>query len=159
MVYNRSMEIEYRIGDMLKLAPIENTVLVHACNARGTWGSGIARQFHLKYPQAFKQYAAKCRNTFRGDAFIVTEKGAKIGCLITSDGYAREVDAPEDIVENTRQALKRFLDSLPPEITEIHSPKINAGLFHTPWHLTEAVIKEAIQGKPLKWVVWVLPTE
>ena len=62
--------------------------------------------------------------------------------LITSQGFGGSVDSPDIITANTRSslvALKAFIG--PAE--QIFSPKINAGIFRTPWETTEKVIEES----------------
>ncbi|KAM7182693.1 hypothetical protein V8F33_014098 [Rhypophila sp. PSN 637] len=46
-------------GDLFSAPP--NTVLIHACNAIGSWGGGIALAFRKSYPEAFKIYNAHCK--------------------------------------------------------------------------------------------------
>ncbi|KAK4211155.1 hypothetical protein QBC37DRAFT_427521 [Rhypophila decipiens] len=46
-------------GDLFSAPP--NTVLIHACNAIGSWGGGIALAFRKSYPEAFKVYNAHCK--------------------------------------------------------------------------------------------------
>ncbi|KAJ5578734.1 Appr-1-p processing [Penicillium hispanicum] len=36
------------------------SALIHACNAQGTWGKGIAATFKHKYPAAFQVYRTYC---------------------------------------------------------------------------------------------------
>ncbi|KAJ5673637.1 hypothetical protein N7507_002764 [Penicillium longicatenatum] len=47
-----------RPGNLFDAPP--RSALIHACNARGSWGAGIAREFALKYPWAFTEYRKHC---------------------------------------------------------------------------------------------------
>ena len=77
-----------------------------------------------------------------------------VGYLFTSRSYGQNKDPMEDIIKNTHKAIKSFL-ALVPENAEIHSPRINAGLFGVPWELTEPIIKDCLKARPdVKWVVW-----
>ena len=59
------------------------------------------------------------------------------------------------IVKATYLAIKDLLDEIK-DGDEIHSPKINAGLFATPWEWTEKAIEQALSetNKKVKWIVW-----
>ncbi|KAL2116400.1 hypothetical protein VTJ04DRAFT_8568 [Mycothermus thermophilus] len=48
-----------RAGDFFS-AP-RGAVLIHACNALGVWGGGIAAAFADRYPEAYRAYRAHCR--------------------------------------------------------------------------------------------------
>lgn len=151
------MELEVKKGDLFSdLGEKKNVILLHSCNGKGVWGSGIAAIFRRKFPNAFLQYQNSPRNV--GGGFIVSENGYRIGCLITSKGYGEYVDPPRQIAESTYTAIKELLASIPEEEVEIHSPKINAGLFKTPWQWTKKSIVRACEesGKKVKWVVWEL---
>jgi len=80
-----------------------------------------------------------------------------IGCLMTSDKYASFVDSPEMIVKATDLALTQFFnDPCLKKVTEIHSPKMNAGLFNVPWEMTQEVIEKHLSSQDKKWIVWEL---
>ena len=38
----------------------ENSIITHACNAQGVWGSGIAKEFKKRYSNAFEVYYEHC---------------------------------------------------------------------------------------------------
>lgn len=154
--------IEYRKGDLFS-AEGPNTILVHACNCKGSWGAGIATQFAKRYPQYLKEYQQMCSKydktllgmgiQFRGQA---NNPGQAIACLFTSRGYGAERDSEKSILVRTKAAIECLLGTLPEDV-EIHSPKINAGLFGVPWDKTEAIIEECLLHYPeVKWVVWEL---
>lgn len=144
-------------GDLFSdLANKKGVILTHSCNAQGRWGSGVAKVFHSKFKQAYELYRTHAQKV--GDGFVVEENGYRIGCLITSKGYGAFVDPPKKIAENTYLAIKALLDSVPENEIEIHSPKINAGLFNTPWSWTKKSITKACDesDKKIKWIVWEL---
>ncbi|KAJ5523738.1 hypothetical protein N7494_010388 [Penicillium frequentans] len=45
-------------GDIFDAPP--RSALIHACNARGSWGAGIARDFARNYPWAYTKYREYC---------------------------------------------------------------------------------------------------
>lgn len=77
-----------------------------------------------------------------------------VGYLFTSRSYGQNKDAIESIINNTKNAVRSLLSIVPLD-AEIHSPRINAGLFGVPWNITEAIIKDCLTYRPdVKWVVW-----
>ena len=151
---------EVRKGDMLK-ALNTTDIFVHSCNGQGVWGSGIAAAIRGRCPKAYEQYKAGPNKV--GNGYIVADGDYKIGCLITSKGYGKYVDSSKNIASNTLLAISSLLDDLEEKgITEvtIHSPKINSGLFRTPWQWTKKAIKNACNihnpSIKVKWIVWEL---
>ncbi|KAK3489709.1 hypothetical protein B0T13DRAFT_91247 [Neurospora crassa] len=47
-------------SDIFSPVPPPGSLLIHACNAQGNWGTGIARIFRTHYPGAYKAYQAHC---------------------------------------------------------------------------------------------------
>lgn len=137
--------ITYHKGSLFD-AP-EGSLLGHACNCKGVWGSGIAVDFKERFPEAFKVYEARCQK--RGGVLVGTSYTiGRVVCLFTSDNYGPKVDHPDKIVQSTKEVAS-FLHNYA-KITEIHIPKINSGKFKVPWHLTEKVLKES----PVMFHVW-----
>lgn len=156
------MKIEYRKGDIFKGAP-KDAILLHACNGQGVWGSGVAAQFASRFPHAKAMYADECfGNRKPGRGFILFDR-QPIACIITSEFYGKRVDSPKMIAEATFtsvQDILRMIMALPYQfpLLEIHSPRINSGLFNTPWSKTRKAIERAydiVEGsEQIKWVVW-----
>lgn len=147
------MSLEIRQGNLFTNAP-RNAVLTHACNAMGVWGSGIAKVFKEMFPNEYLVYQAMCaRNGPQaGYGYIIN---SRVGCIIASKGYGEKRDTPEVIIQQTLEAIPDILKALP-DGYEIHSPKINAGLFAVSFDKTAEAIQTALNGwhKPVKWVVW-----
>lgn len=144
-------------GCLFENAP-KGSILLHSCNCRGVWGSGIAKTFYEKFPEAFKEYNKHCHLSYPDDllgtCLIIKDKDYTIACLFTSDDYGDRIDLQEQILENTSKALwdlRKQLD-LSKEII-IDAPKINSGLFNTPWELTEKVIYGNSHNN-MKWTIW-----
>jgi ADP-ribose 1''-phosphate phosphatase len=134
----------------------KGSILVHACNARGVWGTGIAVEFKKRFPESFDFYHELCMeegNKLLGITILCPEEnGYVVGCLISSDGYGKFKDSPEDILKNTRLALPCVLAENRP----IHSNMFNSGLFAVPWADTEKVLLETMDkvGYTDPWTVW-----
>lgn len=147
--------LEYRKGDMLKNMNQED-IFLHACNTKGVWGNGIARQFRIKHPTAYE--AHKNMPNRLGTGYVLEDRGFKIACIMTSKGFGAYVDTPREIVMNTYNALIDMFSKIKEKELTIHSPKINSGLFKTPWQKTKKALVKACEdsGKNIKWIVWEL---
>jgi ADP-ribose 1''-phosphate phosphatase len=141
-------------------------ILTHAANCKGVMGSGIAKEFKRRFPEAVAAYAWDFNRTGqRGSLPIIGAGTAKIyktnnpnifmGCLFTSWNYGKFVDKPGAILDYTKFALPKFLRlaQAMPEF-KIYSNKFNSGLFNVPWEQTEALIVEALKAYPeVDWIV------
>lgn len=135
----------------------EGSVLVHACNAKGAWGSGIALDFRKLFPNAYRRYNAYCKDFgIIGTAPVFGDDGFFICCLITSSNFGGAVDTKDAILINTTLALNSFCS------TEswrhyskriIYSNKFNSGLFGVPWKETEKILKILVDRYDLTWIV------
>ncbi|KAJ4352414.1 ADP-ribose 1''-phosphate phosphatase [Didymosphaeria variabile] len=151
--------LEEHVGDLFS-AP-DNSVLIHACNTQGVWGAGIAKEFHKRYPKAFKEYERHClsahhpkQNPVRvGTCLLIGPREVKpgapkhwIGCLFTSAGHGRKKDPSPMILQNTVPAFKDLLDKLSrePQLTEIRMCQINSVLFEVPWKATRKVLQKVL---------------
>jgi ADP-ribose 1''-phosphate phosphatase len=150
--------IEYRKGNLFD-AP-KGSMLLHACNCMGVWGSGVALTFKQKFPKAFGVYNRHCYSGLFspvGTSLTIPDTDFIIGCLFTSHNYGKHVSPPDVIIKSTIEALNHLLsDDNLGKIQEIHSPKINSGLFRVPWEETEKVINDILPKLNKKWVVWEL---
>lgn len=97
----------YIQGDLFS-APL-NTILVHACNAAGVWGAGIALAFREKYPEQFEVYKIHCKTygqSLFGTCLLISGEQHDIACLFTSRGYGRRKDSPDEILGATMTAVQ-----------------------------------------------------
>lgn len=151
------IKFEFRKGDMLKNMNTED-IFVHACNCKGVWGRGIAKQFKSEFSDAFEQYRNFCMmpDTRPGDACIVEERGYQIGCLITSNGYGKLTDDPKKIIVNTHRAVIDLLDQIKTSEVRIQSNVFNSGLFGVPWKHTQKVLERIglTTQRDIYWTVW-----
>lgn len=147
-------KIEYKKMSLFDAPP--SSYLVHACNCRGVWGSGIAKEFKQRFPSSFEQYKSVCLEEEVLGAVLVTNE--KVVCLMTSKNYGKLVDEPYQILVNTTFALTELmfvLNELEEEPITIYSNKFNSGLFNVPWEQTEYIINSLIKSNNLieKWIV------
>ena len=142
-------------------------LLVHACNAVGSWGGGVALAFRGRYPGAFGAYRAHCaRSTpdrLAGTALLIPpqrQTGQRrrrrqqqqqhyIGCLFTSRRYGRARDPPDAILRATGPAMRHLMRLVAEEearsgvgIAEVRMCRVNSGLFAVPWESSRRAIEE-----------------
>lgn len=126
-----------------------NSVLIHACNCRGSWGAGIALAFKRLYPAAYGVYHTHCTNVSNPSSLLGTTllippqptdpNGHWIACLFTSVYYGQRVDTPENILENTASSFEHLLNLVANKeagrrtVGEMHACKINSGRFGVEW--------------------------
>jgi ADP-ribose 1''-phosphate phosphatase len=99
--------ITYISGDLF--AAPEGSILVHACNTKGSWGAGIALEFKNRFPDAYQQYRAHClehKDLLVGTCLVIPGGDWSIACLFTSKAYGRAKDKPPQILEATKAALQ-----------------------------------------------------
>lgn len=157
-------EVKYEIKDLFDVP--EDEIIVHGCNSKGVWGSGIAAEFKKRYQESYKEYQTFCDHgpNKTGRAFISSpnnnEKHWVCG-LITSNGYGSDVDDVETIKINTTLAVDNLCDALCklhslhqfPKI-KVYSNQFNSGLFKVPWLETERVLNVVLKKYPrIEWTV------
>jgi O-acetyl-ADP-ribose deacetylase (regulator of RNase III) len=145
------LNLKYEKGNVFdRLHP--GVILVHSCNAKNTWGSGIALEIKHRYPKAFKEHCEFPNQL--GDGYIIPVYDIMIGCLIVSEGYGKRVSHSDEIQMYTYWAIRDLLEDYSCKTIEIYSPKINSGRFFVPWHYTETVIRKACAHFPEKEINW-----
>jgi ADP-ribose 1''-phosphate phosphatase len=123
----------------------KGSIIIHACNTKGVWGSGIAKAFAQHFPNAFCSYAKECSehgSDLLGTCLLIPEDDYTIGCLFTSRGYGPHKDSPEKILLATEFAVSDLIKKNL-EQKALHICKINSGLFAVPWHLSLGILKES----------------
>lgn len=130
----------------------KGSIIIHACNTKGMWGSGIAAQFAKRFPKARDIYSQVCKEkgaSLLGTCLLIPAGDYVIGCLFTSKNYGQFVDKPDSILKATELAvadlIKQNVDNKP-----LHICKINSVLFKVPWNDSKAILKKT--GVP--FTVW-----
>lgn len=148
----------------------KDSIIVHACNSQGMWGSGIAKEFALRYPHSYDQYKMDCaeKNRERGTgcgtgrlSFFHVDEPHWVGWIITSHNYGPYKDSPEQIKVNTTLALRELCQTLhrahpkdEHETYDVYSNKFNSGLFSVPWEESELILKTVLRDfKRINWIV------
>lgn len=168
-----TLQLTYHKGDIF--AAPRDSLLIHACNTQGSWGSGIAAAFRTRYPAAYKVYHEYCTKTHHpvkdpiptGTCLLIppceTSNGKSrhwIGCLFTSAKYGKAKDKPHDILRNTGPAMMQLLERVKEEETnhgrkleEVRVCKINSGRFAVPWQRTAKVLEGIVLKEDWKCTI------
>ncbi|KAG8816937.1 ADP-ribose 1''-phosphate phosphatase [Serendipita sp. 400] len=131
-------------GDLFAKAP-QSSVLVHACNTQGSWGSGIAAAFKAKFPDAYEVYHQVCiekGSALLGTSLLIPSGETDIACLFTSRGYGKNKYPKRMILDSTRSAVADLQRQLEGSDKPIYGCRINAGLFRVPWEETVGVLQD-----------------
>jgi ADP-ribose 1''-phosphate phosphatase len=124
----------------------KGSIIIHACNTKGMWGSGIAKAFAQLFPDARNIYAKTCQEkgaSLLGTCLIIPSRDYYIGCLFTSKNYGQYVDKPDKILLATRLAIADLILQNGKGLNlPMHMCKINSGLFNVPWSDTKKILKE-----------------
>jgi ADP-ribose 1''-phosphate phosphatase len=143
---------------------LKGSIIIHAVNAQGVWGSGIAKEFKERYPKSYEHYNYFCKNYTalgRGTFSNFKEEKHQVGWICTSKNYGDKKDNPIQILTNTTLALIDLCDELDAtrsingysNIT-VYSNKFNSGLFNVPWSNTEIVLNEILKRYPnINWII------
>ncbi|KAK4453714.1 hypothetical protein QBC34DRAFT_394832 [Podospora aff. communis PSN243] len=149
-----NLRVIEKVGDIFD-AP-RRSILIHACNAVGSWGGGIALAFRERYPDAYRIYNAHCKRSLPqrlvGTALLIaprdgTRREHYVGCLFTSKRYGRNKDSPHDILRATEPAMKDLIEQIlaemasGEEVGEVRICHINSGLFAVPWMRSKSLIE------------------
>ncbi|KAF5845099.1 hypothetical protein GGP41_001232 [Bipolaris sorokiniana] len=118
-----TLSLNHHTGSLFTAPP--RTLLLHACNTQGSWGSGIALAFKKHYPNAYtiyhtfctKEHSLKAGNPVPvGTTLLIPpvdgDKGHWIGCLFTSRRYGKGKDGVAEILRNTGRAVEGCLGLL-----------------------------------------------
>ncbi|MCJ1475523.1 ADP-ribose 1''-phosphate phosphatase [Lambiella insularis] len=160
------------VGDIFFAPP--NSVLIHACNCRGAWGSGVAKEFKIRFPKAFEVYNEECntppsefhQKSLLGTCLLIPpqdedlatpgDEGYWIACCFTSVDFGRKVSSELVILESTKKAMAdlrkkmKFLEAKGAEFGELWSVRMNSGKFGIPWARTKRILEQC--GVDLKVV-------
>jgi O-acetyl-ADP-ribose deacetylase (regulator of RNase III) len=125
--------IEFVQGDLF-VNHYEVQTFAHGCNCRGVMGAGIAAEFKRRYPEMFREYAARCtarpRRFSPGDVFLwKPPAGPAVFNLATQDrpGPYATVEA----IEQSLRAMRQLADR--EGITSIAMPAVGAGVGGLAW--------------------------
>ncbi|KAL8644826.1 MAG: hypothetical protein Q9226_007574 [Calogaya cf. arnoldii] len=74
-------QITERIGDIFDFPP--HSILIHACNTKGSWGAGVAAAFKKYSPAAFDYQKYHCTHISSSNTSLVNHQKSLVGtCLL-----------------------------------------------------------------------------
>jgi O-acetyl-ADP-ribose deacetylase (regulator of RNase III) len=151
-----TMQIEYRKGKMFEhdfSKDYEKRVIMHGCNKQGVMGSGVAKEFKQRYPEAFERYRSDIQNGLRlGDCSFSKDSktGVYLASAITQEFYGKDgkqYASYEAIESNLAFIMKMF--------NTVVMPKIGCGLGGCDWNKIEPMF-DKWQKQDLKIYVYSL---
>lgn len=156
----KNKQFYYRKGNVMECPRGPNHFLLHASNCKGAMGKGVALEIALTHPSIFKENKKYCwqyQHQLRGSFREFADKNRNVTFLYTSDGWGKNRDPKELIIQNTIRAISVYLwFRKNHKNMVIHSPRINFGLFGIPWTITANIIKSLLPYYPnITWVVWI----
>jgi O-acetyl-ADP-ribose deacetylase (regulator of RNase III) len=145
--------IEYLKGDLFSYVPGYNTILAHGVNCQGVMGSGVAKTFKEKYPQAFKDYLyyLKCfKDSLQiqplGEVcFTETRDKLLLASMFTQEFYGKDGKkymSYEAFFNSFRKVADHYEEST------IVMPKIGAGLGGGDWNIIEGLMNIILDNRP-----------
>ena len=137
------MTIKINKGDILQ---VQSGLILHGCNTKGVMGAGIAKQIAVKYPSVYSEYVRYCRwDDILGEAlFVKVSPTLVIGNLFTQDSFGRDPRIRYVSYDAVDNAFKRISCLEEPD-TEIHFPKIGAGLANGDWTVIQSIIEHRLK--------------
>jgi O-acetyl-ADP-ribose deacetylase (regulator of RNase III) len=146
--------IEYRKGDLFSYVPGYRTILAHGVNCQGVMGSGVAKTFKQKYPEAFEDYLYFFKKyKYENDVaplgvsrlFYSCSNDLLLASMFTQEFYGndgRQYVNYEAFFDSFRKVADYYEDST------IIMPKIGAGLGGGDWGIIEGLMKIILETRP-----------
>jgi O-acetyl-ADP-ribose deacetylase (regulator of RNase III) len=147
------MGIVYKAGDLFAA---DERVLVHGCNARGAFDSGVAGQMRRRYPRTYQTYllAFRTAGLHLGEViWTQAEDGRLIGNAITQADYGSDRNRVYADYEAIRWAMQEVNLHVAGQYDRVGMPTIGAGLANGSWSVISRIIEdEATQFTPVVYL-------
>lgn len=145
------MKIKYINGDLFNT---QLKVIMHGCNARGGFNSGVAGEIRKQYPKAYEVYKEAHNNGLLelGRIFYAVDNGKLIINAITQKNYGRDkniVYCDYRAIEEVMFRCNEFCNNIYP-FDNVAMPMIGAGLANGDWDIISKIIeKELTDVRPV----------
>lgn len=125
-------------------------VVAHLCNSRGVWGAGFVRSVSKRdwRPEAYYK-AWTCQgypyDFYRGEIQpVYLDDRSWIVNMVTDDFYQKDYTHLAGCLDK----LEQFMNGLDnhPFATELHIPRIGAGIFGGDWGVISKMLDDTING-------------
>lgn len=140
--------ITYKHGSLFS---VQSGIIVHGCNTKGVMGSGVAKEFKKRFPDAFYQYQKDTGLLALGDNSYHKHEKLMLVSALTQKDFGREAIryVSYDAVDTCFRSLKSVIDTMPDWFGDvdrscIHIPKIGAGLGNGNWSVISSIIDQAM---------------
>ena len=151
--------IEYRKGNLLD---VTEGVIVHGCNMNGVMGSGVALAIRNKYPGCYDRYKLVLdiqRSNIRlGDIIWWIDPTDKLFIAngLTQESFGRESTVRYANYTAIANVFRLVMLSNKGYESDIHFPKIGAGLGNCDWNIIEQLINDSDPHDKYRKVCWAL---
>lgn len=151
--------IEYKKGDLLD---VTEGVIVHGCNMLGVMGAGVAKAVREKYPDCYVRYKLLLKSTLDkpklGDIIWWNDKAGK---LFIANGLTQETCGGDSSIRYANyvalaNVFRLVISSNTGFGSDIHFPKIGAGLANGDWNVIEQIINDSDPHDKYRKICWVL---
>jgi O-acetyl-ADP-ribose deacetylase (regulator of RNase III) len=156
------MEIIYKTGDLLQAT---EKYIIHGCNAKGGFGSGVAGLIREKFPEAYTVYntAHRVHDLGLGKIFWADCGTVIIGNCITQQDYGRDplkVYVSYAAIQTVMGRINDMLTDSDDRGLRIAMPLIGAGLANGSWSLISKIIEETSENfQPIVYLIdGIVPT-
>ncbi len=140
--------MNYINGDVFDALNTPYTMLIHGCNAQGVMGSGVAKTFKERFPEAFQKYGDDLKNQVVGlgtTSFYnlgLKQSDNVVASGITQRYYGR--DGKQYVDYSAVQSV--FLECIAVakyRLQMIAMPKIGAGLGGGDWGIISDILQKS----------------
>lgn len=151
--------IEYKKGDLLD---VTEGVIVHGCNMLGVMGAGVAKAISEKYPDCYARYKLALEDPWQkpklGTIIWWIDKTEK---LFIANGLTQETCGGDSSIRYANyvaiaNVFRLVMSSNTGYESDIHFPKIGAGLANGDWNIIEQIINDSDPHDKYRKVCWVL---
>lgn len=151
--------IEYRKGNLLD---VTSGVIVHGCNMRGVMGSGVALAVRNKYPKCYQKYYSELNSSYSnhdisiGDIIWWSNGKLFIANGLTQETYGRDPNIRYANYTAIASVFRMVMRTNKGFESDIHFPKIGAGLGNGDWNIIEQIINDSDPYDKYKKICWIL---
>ncbi len=141
--------IKFVQGDIFKS---KMQTLVATVNCVGIMGKGLAKEFKLRYPDMYKEYAKACKRgeLQKGKLFLYRDLQNSILCFPTKDNW--KGPSKYEFIE---EGLKTLVDKHQEwGITSIAIPPLGSGLGGLDWTKVKALILKFLSDLPIEFEIY-----
>jgi O-acetyl-ADP-ribose deacetylase (regulator of RNase III) len=155
------MALKTHYDDLLE--NVKEGIIVHGCNAQGKMRSGFAKQLRATYPKAYNDYKqAYDFGQVQVGRVVLSEVPPHcdkfvIANAITQQFYGTDKDVvyvDYDAISTCFMKISRY--AIQRGISQLHFPKIGAGLANGDWDRILKIIQDAVDPS-IELNLWIKP--